>query len=320
MCIYVNIYIFIWLPENKMRVLLLQPSHNYYDRKRDPYFPIGIGYIATALLKHGYDVEVLDLNATSKNDANLEEYFAEKKFDVIGISAMSVQYLQVEKIVGAIRTSSNKSSKHSLIVLGGALAIHSYKIVLENLDIDYCALAEGEITLPEIIKHLGNVEELHKISALAFKKDNEIIANATINYIKDLDSISFPAWDLFPMDIYFKHSNNALNIISARGCPFNCNFCSKNFKGVRLRSIGNIIDEIKLAMKKFGIKSVMFDDELVVVNEKRITELCAELKKLNITWFCQGRVNYATKHFEDDERCWLHKRRLRYRVWISKDS
>lgn len=274
-----------------MKILLLQPSHNYYGRKRDPYFPIGLGYIAASLLKHDYDVEVLDLNATPKSDVHLEEYFAEKKFDVIGISAMSVQYTQVEKIVKLIR----KNIPKCIIVLGGALAIHSYKIVLDNIDIDYCALSEGEITFPDIIKNLDNAEDLIKINSLAFKKDGEVIVNPVASYIRDLDSIPFPAWDLFQMHTYFKYSHNTLNIISARGCPYNCNFCSKNFQGVRLRSVHNIVEEIKSAMKKFSINSFMFDDELVVVNEKRITKLCKELKKLNIVWRCQGRVNYATK-------------------------
>ena len=271
-----------------MKILLLQPEQIYYERRRTPYFPIGLGYIAAVLIKNKYAVEVLDLNATPKTGKQLSEYLKEKKFDVIGISAMSVQYNYVENIVNIIR----KVSRKSLIVLGGALAIHSYKIVLENLDIDFCALGEGETILLSLLK---NLDEPGEVKGIAYAQNKKIIITSKQEDIKDLDSLPFPAWDLFAMGTYMKYNNNTVNLISARGCPFNCNFCSKNFKGVRLRSVKNVIAEIKVLKKKFKTNYFAFDDELVVVNEKRIAELCGEIKKLGIKWSCQGRINFSTK-------------------------
>jgi len=271
-----------------MKILLLQPEQTYYNRKRRPYYPIGLAYIAAVLIKNKYAIEVLDLNATPKTNKELSRYFKEKKFDVIGVSAMSVQYNYVEDIVSIIR----KASRKSIIVLGGALAIHSYNLVLENLDIDYCALGEGETILPSLLENLDKPET---VKGIAYVKNKRIVLNPRQEDVKDLDILPFPAWDLFPMETYLKYATNTMNLITARGCPFNCNFCSKNFKGVRLRSVKNVISEIKILKKKYKTDTFFFDDELVVVNEKRITELCREIKKLNIKWACEGRVNFATK-------------------------
>jgi anaerobic magnesium-protoporphyrin IX monomethyl ester cyclase len=270
-----------------MRTLLLQPPHVYYDRKRQPCFPIGLGYIAAVLRQKDYVVDVLDLNATEKSDEELGAYLEEKSFDVIGITAMSVQFNAVERIVRIIRERSTESR----IVLGGALAIHSYPVVLAHLDIDYCALGEGETILLSLLKNLDRPEQ---VKGLAFRRDGSIVLTPPQEYITDLDSLPFPAWDLFPMDIYIKNNSDSVTLITGRGCPFNCHFCSKNFKGVRQRSIPNIIKEIKAMKELYKVKHFGFSDELVVTNERRITELCGELKKLDITWGCQGRINYAT--------------------------
>lgn len=270
----------------KQKVLLLQPPQTYYGRKRDIAFPIGLGYIAAVLKEKEYPVKVLDLNAIEKTDSELLDFLKKEKFEVIAISAMSVQFNHVERLVNTIR----KLDKKTTIVLGGALAIHSYNLVLNNLDIDFCALGEGESILLEILQ---NISSPQNIRGVAYIQDGRLIVTSPMPYITNLDSLPFPAWDLFPIDLYIAPTKS-MTLISGRGCPFNCNFCSKNFKGIRLRSIKNIVDEIKVIKKKFKIANIGFDDELVVVNKKRTTDLCKELKKLNIIWSCQGRVNYAT--------------------------
>jgi len=85
------------------------------------------------------------------------------------------------------------------------------------------------------------------------------------------------------------------DIIAGRGCPYSCHYCSRTFDGVRLRSINNLVAEVKELQTRYRINHLLFNDELVLVNKKRTLELCEELKKLGITWSCQGRINQVDR-------------------------
>jgi radical SAM superfamily enzyme YgiQ (UPF0313 family) len=214
----------------------------------------------------------------------------EMSFDVVGISAISSQYGYVKWLANELKKISDVP-----IVVGGALATLSPDIVIKNSKVDVCVIGEGEVTAVEVVK---NINDLRDVDGIFFKDNKKIIVNKPREYRKNLDEIPFPAWDVLPIEIYFrnmrigKFSNlRTMNVISARGCPFRCRFCSKTFKGVRLRSVKNIVKEIKELKKKFGIEAIIFSDELVVVNRERTYELCDGLEKLNIIWGCQGRVN-----------------------------
>ncbi len=119
-------------------------------------------------------------------------------------------------------------------------------------------------------------------------------------YIKDLDAIPFPAWNLFPITVYLNtpkypeaYGLKTMNLITSRGCPFNCNFCSKTFSGVRMRSIDNIIEEIKELKRLYNIRALHFTEELVMMNKQRMMELCDALKPMKLKWVCQGRTNFV---------------------------
>jgi radical SAM superfamily enzyme YgiQ (UPF0313 family) len=274
-----------------MKILLIQPPHYYEGGKRPPEsFPLGLAYISKALLDAKVDVEVLDIWAHDYIQEQVVKKIKEMSFDVVGISAISSQYGYVKWLANELKKISDVP-----IVVGGALATLSPDIVIKNSKVDVCVIGEGEVTAVEVVK---NINDLRDVDGIFFKDNKKIIVNKPREYRKNLDEIPFPAWDVLPIEIYFrnmrigKFSNlRTMNVISARGCPFRCRFCSKTFKGVRLRSVKNIVKEIKELKKKFGIEAIIFSDELVVVNRERTYELCDGLEKLNIIWGCQGRVN-----------------------------
>lgn len=279
-----------------MNVLLIQTPHYYGGKSRTPdFFPLGLGYIARAVLDGGYNVDILDIYAYQYKKEKVIEQLKNIKFDIVGISAMSTQYNYVKWLADQIKhISPNKK-----IILGGALATFTPQTVLENTNVDICVISEGEKVIVEL---LHNIDHPEKVDGIWYKKNNQIFNTKSRTYIKNLDSISFSAYDLFPMDLYLKNSFilntrgeavkiKTANVICGRGCPFNCHFCSKVFQGLRLRSIDNIIEEIKYFKKEYNIEGVFFNDELVVVNKKRIYELCDKIRPLNLKWNCQGRVD-----------------------------
>ena len=273
-----------------MKVLLVQPPHYYDGGSRAPgYFPLGLGYIAKSLLKSGHRVQVLDIWAHQYTNEDVIRKIKELDFDVVGISALSTQYVYVKWLITEL-----KKRNASPVAVGNALATLSPEITLNNTEADICVIGEGETTFKEVVEKINDLE---KVKGIYFKYADKISKNPSRGYIENLDTIDFPAWELFPMDIYLRHcrvySTNipAMNVVTARGCPYNCRFCSKTFRGVRLRSVNNIIDEIRVLIKKFEVRGIFFNDELVISNRKRIYELCDEIEPLGIKWNCQGRVN-----------------------------
>lgn len=280
-----------------MKILLINSPFYSGEKKRiSRSFPLGLGYLAATLLKNKINVETLDLSALEMNSDEVEARIKNFKGDLIGISALSTQYKYVKWLSRLI-----KKHRDIPIVLGNALATFNSTLVLRGTCVDICVIEEGEITFLNILK---NLEALENVKGIVFKRNDSIVANPAQEYTQDLDTIDFPLRDIFPIEVYLKNSyihgwpfNNLriANIIAGRGCPYSCNFCSKIFKGTRLRSIPNIIKEVKFLKEKYNIKGLIFNDELLVINKKRVHELSDVIKPLGLKWQCQGRVDVVDK-------------------------
>ncbi|MBI5144908.1 MAG: radical SAM protein [Candidatus Omnitrophica bacterium] len=276
-----------------MKVLLIQPPHYYGTHSRPPSsFPLGAAYIVSALKDAGHLVEVWDIYAQQLPTIEAENQIRNlaSDFEAICISALSTQYKYVKWLIERL-----KSKFDNPIILGNALATFNHEAVLRYTAADICVIGEGERTLIDLLE---NIEDLSKVKGIAYRQDGRIVSNPQREYIRDLDSINFPQRDAFGMDIYLKNtclwSNpeiRTVDIITARGCPYNCNFCSKTFKGMRLRSIDNVIKEIEGLRSQYNFKGIKFNDELTLINKERVYALCKYLKKSGLSWVCQGRVN-----------------------------
>lgn len=274
-----------------MKILLIQPPHHSNGVSRAPCFSVGFGLVARALLNAGYKVEVFDIFAHQYSNDEVLQKIKKLDYDVAGIGAYSTQYSYVKWLISQL-----KECNENKIVIGGVLPSLTPETVLKNTDADICIIGEGEITFPEALRNIDNPKE---VKGIWFKEGDTIIKNPPREYIRDLDTLGFPAWELFPMEIYIENltlynlpDTRAFNVIAGRGCPWSCNFCSKTFAGeVRLRSINNVIAEIKELMKTYEIGGIEFNDDTLVINKKRIYELCDKIEGLNIKWQCQGRVN-----------------------------
>ncbi len=283
------------------KIILIQPPLGRGMTKElfQPIFPYGLAHVASSLLKNGYDVEIFDIYANRWKRNTVLEKIKNLQCDLVGITAMSTQYSYVKWLSNAL-----KKQIKTRIILGGLLATYSSEIVLKNTPVDICVVGEGEITIVDLLK---NMDRLDNVRGIAYKQNGNIIKTPPREYIEDLDNLPRPAYDLFPMDIYTKTkfyihdpttkifkrklTFKTMGILTGRGCPYNCNFCSKSFKGLRLRSVDSIIDEIKYLRQKYGVEGVHFIDELFVVNKKRAYALVEKLGTLGMKWDGQARVN-----------------------------
>ncbi len=281
------------------RILLIRPNHTQ-DRKDDYVtFPLGLGYIAAVLIKRGYKVCVIDLTLEDVNYDDLENRI--KKFDpnIIGISALSYEYLQVKKLSAYL-----KRVIPCKIVLGGHLATYNYDLVLKKIGVDICVIGEGELTIVDLLENLFSLTE---VKGIAYKEDGKIILNAPRELISDLDTLPFPAYELFDIneyseflmkDIYMSHkylpkkkTHRKMTLESGRGCPFACQFCSKVFTTIRRESVDRIIEEIKYLKERYAIDVFGFQDELFFLNRNYINEFCQKIRPLGVSWYGDARVD-----------------------------
>lgn len=281
-----------------MRILLVVYDNDSYIH----WFPQGSAYIAAILLREGYEIEIYNQDIHHYPESHLLHYLDTKKFDVIGLSFIAgyYQYKKALKISEAI----NKSQNRPFYIIGGHGPTPEPRYFLEKTGADAVVLGEGERTIVELLNALKNKETFRQIKGIAFKYGDKVIINDRRPLIKDIDSIPFPAYELFPIEYYrllrvphCSKSDFVMPMLSGRGCTFKCNFCYRMDKGFRPRSSEHIMEEIKFLKTNYGITYIAFSDELLMSSCDRIMELCNDFikYKIDIKWDCNGRLNYARK-------------------------
>ena len=235
----------------------------------DNHFPVGIGYLAAVLQKNGVDVKVISADVYHFSNAYVQSVIMDWQPDVIGVGFLAARFN--ETVLPLCKAINEVKGKGKLVVGGhGASPIPEY--VKEKLGADEVVVGEGE---------------------------------EWAGHNSDIDSLPFPAWDLFPIEQYsaslklpgWEVGDRTLGILTSRGCIGKCTFCYRMIKGLRLRSIENVIEEIKTLKSKYGINYFFMQDELFVSSKKRIGEFAKAIHKENIKikYACDSRVNIVDK-------------------------
>lgn len=286
-----------------MRVLLIA----YDNDSHVSYFPLGLGYIASALLSIGCEVEIYEQNIYHYTEEELKDYLDNNHFDAVGIGSCGgyYQYRKVKKIAQAISEVKEKP----FFWMGGHMPSPDPEYFLRNFaGVDAIVMGEGEETCKEMLQVWQQGGDFSTVQGMAYIDENDCyVENPRRPLIKDINAIPYPAWDLFTMEHYVLYqypnaarSDRCMQMLSGRGCPFHCNFCYRMDSGFRPRSTQSIIDEIKELKERFHVNYIAFDDELLMSSVARTKEIAQAIidNKLNIKFWCEGRLNYACKDMD----------------------
>jgi len=274
-------------------IVLLFPPIREWDNPRN--FPTGTGLIAAQLRHHGFRVKVIDVNGLRLSEEEVLEQLAQLDPAVIGVGGIITTYGWIQRITRRIRTIRPQTP----IVLGGSVGTSITETALRNLDIDVIVMGEGENTILELLPVLLNHQTLETIAGLAYLQNNEVVLTPTRAMIEDLDELPFPAWDMFPMQVYLQNPvvgvGRDIDIISSRGCPFGCQYCYRHFgRKYRARSAAHVVGEMEALKRNYDIDFISFQDDCFVVDKKRIYEICALINQskllTELRWSCTGRV------------------------------
>ncbi|ODS30295.1 MAG: Radical SAM domain protein [Candidatus Scalindua rubra] len=279
-----------------MRILLVKPPSDSYF----VFLPIGLGYIAAYLNDKAKDVEIKILNCILEkyNHNDFAEYVKEFKPDLVGITAFTVEIKSALKCCQIVKTIDNRTTT----VIGGPHTSNMPEQVLSDENVDFIFRNEAEIGFFEFVNELMNNNNFKNVTNLGYKADGEIKLNP-VKVIDNLDDIPFPDYELmgferYPKTYKMKYYPSA-SIITSRGCPFPCTFCSAgkvSGKKYRSRSPANIIKEINLLKQKNKIKEFLIWDDNFSLNKSRVHEFCDLLIKeeINLPWWCSNGLRTET--------------------------
>ncbi|MEW5946475.1 MAG: radical SAM protein [bacterium] len=298
-----------------MKILLIDPPYAIFTGYDNRYFPVGLSCIGSALKRGGHDVVVYDVDREKKDVGDLnfsEEYQRLKNYqkeinrgtnsvwegigrvvadyspDVIGITALTMKFGSVLKTAEVCK----KTRPAARVIVGGPHATDWPDICFQSPHIDVCVSGEGEQSVVLILEALENGREnLEGIPGASFKRGGEVVLRKVTPYVTELDECPWPGRELLLNQ--HKYTSEDMGVImTSRGCPYNCGFCSHPPK-VRYRNLDNVIGEIKHVKERYGTRLFAVKDDSFTVSRKRTMEFCALLikEKLAVNWECSTRVN-----------------------------
>jgi len=295
-----------------MKILLIQPPIQDFYQTSIRTQPIGLAYLAASLQTHGYEVEILDCQTEKKrsipipselsyikdfypfNDRSpfklysgyyhfgmgweeIRKKIQDSNADILGISSNFTPYhgeaLEIARII-------KEWDRRKIVVMGGAHVSCDPDGVLKNPLVDYVILGEGEIRFPLLLnqiesKKIGKIEE---IDGLGYRLNGEIRVNPLQSFIQDLDSLPHPAREVLDLDRYQMKKKRSTMIITSRGCPHGCAYCSTHLvmgASFRTRSPEAILEEMMECRNRYGIQIFDIEDDNFTFGQERAKRLMA---------------------------------------------
>ena len=275
-----------------LRVLLVDPI-----RETSYACPsLGLMYIAAVLEEKSIEVEILELRFMKRVWTELKKAISKKNPDIVGATAYTYTFPEAVKVM--------KIAKHVnpdiLTVLGGPHVTFTDNETLTTFpQVDVVVRGEGEYTMLELLKAYNKKNDFKKVKGISFRKNKKIVKTASRPLITNLDVLPFPARHLVSMSRY-REIENSTTMISSRGCPFNCIFCSSRAmwgSKIRMRSPKNVIDEMEQLVEEYHFNIINFADDVFTYDKKRTIKMCEEIKKrgVDVAWECSTRIDLLSK-------------------------
>ncbi len=205
-----------------MRILLVVYDNDSYIH----WFPQGLAYIAAVLRKENYDVEIYNQDFHHYPDGHLTSYLDQNKFDIVGVSIIA-GYYQYKKLLAISNAIESSKQRPDHFVIGGHGPSPEPEFFLKKTGADIAVIGEGEETVLELFDALANHKPLDRIKGIAYRNGMDVLTNPRRDLIKDIDSIPWPAYELFPMEYYrllrmphCNHGDFVMPLLSGRGCTF----------------------------------------------------------------------------------------------------
>lgn len=291
-----------------MKILLLNaPPLKRLGIVGQIYPPLGILYLAAYLKKYDgcHDLKVID-GYHERDIDDIVNKITSFAPDILGISFSTQAATGAYAVIDRVK----KEGKKTFIVVGGPHpSIYPHEPLVRSCA-DSVVIGEGEVTFLELVKKIKSNSNYFDLAGVAYRNNGVVTINEKRTLIKDLDSIPFPARDLLDIRAYpgyhYKKANWDTSYVSARGCPYNCVYCSnpvwKSQKPwIRFRSPGNIAEEISQVKSEYGVREFYDQTDLFNADLTWSKKVCDEFikRQLGIHW----KVQMTVKNIDEELAC-----------------
>jgi len=253
-----------------MRILFIIPSLRLHSRTK--FLPVGITSVMTFVKHHGFEFDVLDIDANDYEDAVVEAYIKTHEYDVILSGSIVTHYYWMKWLTVIIKQYHPKTH----IVVGNSVSGSIPELFLRHSAADCVVIGEGEFSALAVLQALRDKTDFSSIPGIAYKKDEHVVTNEK-RPACDVETLPMIDWSLLEVDLYFKKAGKppagggqkdnppkTMPIVTARGCVFKCTFCHYVFweDAYRHRSAEAIVAEIRHNMAVYGANYFNFWDDL----------------------------------------------------------
>ncbi|RJP55926.1 MAG: radical SAM protein [Candidatus Auribacter fodinae] len=283
-----------------MNILLSTLPEIYVSKEYLP--PLGLSYVAAALEKGGHSVNIIDSHIEGFTIEELIKNIVHAGPDMLGLTGTCHNRFNVIRVIREVK----QALPDITIVAGGVHFTITAEDALKCVpELDVIVIWEGEYTFLELADVLGNGKDFSSVKGIAYRtEDGEVVFTEPRPFIQNLDDLPMPAWHLLKLDKYQArlegtYDERAIGVMSSRGCPCFCVFCSNSAwgrKSHRRRTPANFIDEVEFLHKKYGFNGFDFWDDTLTISKEHIYGICEEIHKRNlrIKWYARARVNTVT--------------------------
>mgnify|MGYP000908897474 CR=1 FL=1 len=285
-----------------MKVLLINPPELHpvqanlppaVERLRGATPPIGLMYVAAAARATGeHQVALLDAHAERLDYPALARRVREASPEVVGLTATTFTLLDARKTARTVRETAPAAT----IVCGGLQPFLYPRETMRLGVFDVCLQGEADHTFPQLLSALVAGNDPARIPGVVLSRDGEVVSQDPPPPVADLDALPFAAHDLTPIARYSSLVTERAPVgimLSSRGCPFRCAFCSQSVTGKvhRRRSPKNIVEEM-VWCDALGLRYILFYDELMTIEKAHTLALCAAIRerRLDLPWLARSRV------------------------------
>jgi radical SAM superfamily enzyme YgiQ (UPF0313 family) len=276
--------------------------------------PLGIAYLAGVLEKHNYPVKIFDCTVGIPQSVLIDSLSQEEP-DIVGITSTTPSLESAKRVAQNIKEVFPRVT----IVIGGCHVTAMPQETLQYDCFDIGVVGEGEDTFLELVREIdkGRLSKLGKIKGIVYKKDGQVTFTGRREFVRNLDTIPFPARHLLPPLGTYSPTPASYRklplavVMTSRGCPNRCTFCDRAIFGssYRARSADNVLDEVEELIDRYGAKEIRFFDDTFTLDKSRVFEICDKLKErgIRIPWTCLTTVNSVSKELlakMKEAGCW----------------
>ncbi len=278
-------------------------------------FPVGLGYITTAMKNAGFNFDLIDIDLHRFSDQEVERLIRRKKYDVVCMGCIVTGYSIIKNLSSVIK----EIHPHCTIIVGNTVASSIPDTLLTFTDIDIAVMGEGDETIVELLNTINKSEELDRVCGICFMKEGKLVKTSARPLISDISTLPYVDFSVFDIEPYIENGKThvaeplpipreeirRLPVNTARGCVASCTFCYHVFQGMkyRYRNMDSIIGEVGKMINQYGLNYISLSDELTFFSKRRSLEFSEAILKsgLHFYWTITCRANL----FDSDDDIYI---------------